>query len=171
MKSLLIIPVICLTSTAYAALSGTGPFNCGDPYVSCLGFSIANGTQECQKPRYVSPNCKTGCDCALESTESYKCTCNSGYYSSTRSWSQTQCTCEKCNVSNGTCSDGGGITCNKGYYKSGSSCTRCPASGGTYGTTSGTGATSITECYLPSGTSFSDSYGSGTYTSDCYYSN
>lgn len=64
--------------------------------------------------------------------------------------------------------------CIAGYYGSGSSCTRCPSSGGVYGT-SAVGSTSITSCYMPSGTtiSFSDSTGSGTekYTSDCYYTN
>ncbi|MDE6481856.1 MAG: hypothetical protein K2L25_03505 [Alphaproteobacteria bacterium] len=32
-------------------------------------------------------------------------------------------------------------------------------------------ATSITSCYLPSGPTFSDSTGSGTYSDKCYYSN
>ena len=70
---------------------------------------------------------------------------------------------------NATCNGGKTFSCNKGYYKDGTSCKQCPSSGGIAGTTKNSGATSITECYLPSGTSFSDSYGSGTYTSDCYY--
>ena len=75
--------------------------------------------------------------------------------------------------------------CEKGYYGSPSynltnrgctgTCTRCPSSGGVYGTTASSGATSITDCYIPAGTSysFSDTIGSGTQTvqSDCYYSN
>jgi len=61
--------------------------------------------------------------------------------------------------------------CKQGYYGTGASCTRCPSSGGVQGTTSGTGATSITECYIPSGSNFSDSTGKGTYTGNCYYSN
>lgn len=61
--------------------------------------------------------------------------------------------------------------CKQGYYGSGQSCTRCPSSGGVYGTTALAGATAITECYLPSGTAFSDSTGSGTYTDKCYYTN
>ena len=75
--------------------------------------------------------------------------------------------------------------CEQGYYGTPSTivaiancsgtCTRCPSSNGVYGTTASSGATSITECYIPSGTSysFSDTIGSGTATiqSDCYYSN
>lgn len=63
--------------------------------------------------------------------------------------------------------------CNKGYYGSGQSCTRCPSSSSSivYGTTAANGATAITECYLPSGTIFSDGTGSGTYAGDCYYTN
>jgi len=61
--------------------------------------------------------------------------------------------------------------CKIGYYGTGTSCTRCPSSGGVYGTTSGAGATKITECFLPAGTAFSDTTGSGTYTENCYYSN
>lgn len=61
--------------------------------------------------------------------------------------------------------------CKQGYYGSEQSCTRCPSSGGVYGTTALAGATAITECYLPSGTAFSDTTGSGTYTDKCYYTN
>lgn len=61
--------------------------------------------------------------------------------------------------------------CKQGYYGTDKSCTRCPSSGGVYGTTADAGATAITECYIPSGTAFSDTSGSGTYTGDCYYQN
>lgn len=54
--------------------------------------------------------------------------------------------------------------CKAGYYGTGTTCTACPSPG-----TSAVGATAITECYIPSGTSFSDGTGSGTYKSDCYY--
>ncbi len=65
--------------------------------------------------------------------------------------------------------------CARGYYglptELNKKCTRCPSSGGIYGTTSGSGATSITECYIESGSTGSDSTGSYTYTGNCYYSN
>lgn len=84
-----------------------------------------------------------------------------------------------------TCKSTYSCKCEKGYYGTpmanilggacSGTCTRCPSSGGVYGTTASSGATSITECYIPSGTTrtFSDSVGSGTetITSNCYYSN
>lgn len=60
--------------------------------------------------------------------------------------------------------------CESGYYgtplNASSGCTKCPSPG-----TSAQGATSITQCYIPANTSLSDTTGSYTYTSDCYYSN
>lgn len=89
--------------------------------------------------------------------------CNSGYYGTARSASSG---CTKC-PSNATCAGGNGSTfvCAKGYYKSGSSCADCPNNG----TTSGTGATSISSCYIPRGTTGSDSTGTFKYVGNCYY--
>lgn len=65
--------------------------------------------------------------------------------------------------------------CAVGYYgrstNGTSGCTRCPSSGGVYGTTATAGSTAITSCYIPEGSSFSDGTGSGTYTGNCYYKN
>lgn len=95
----------------------------------------------------------------------YQAECKKGEYG-------TAPNCKDC-PSNANCPGGNGSTfyCNKGYYKNDSTCSRCPSSGGVYGTTSGTGATAITQCYLPVGTTGSDSTGSFTYTGNCYYSN
>jgi len=80
-------------------------------------------------------------------------------------------------------------SCNAGYYMSGTvckpcpvgtykstsgtqtSCTTCPTSGGVAGTTESQGSTAVTQCYIPAGTSFSDSTGTYEYTDKCYYSN
>ncbi len=77
-----------------------------------------------------------------------------------------QVRCNDDNLLNPVCE----YQCKIGYYGTGKSCTECPASGGVHGTTSGAGATAITECFLPAGTAFSDGTGSGTYTDNCYYS-
>lgn len=61
--------------------------------------------------------------------------------------------------------------CKPGYYLNSGKCTRCPSSGETYGTTVDNNTGGITSCYIPSGTSFSDTSGAGTYTGDCYYKN
>ncbi len=71
--------------------------------------------------------------------------------------------------------------CTTGYYSASGkttvagmsaqsiTCNQCPPSGGVYGTTSGPGATAITQCYLPGGTTGTDDTGAFTYTGDCYY--
>ncbi|HIS71043.1 MAG TPA: hypothetical protein IAD02_03600 [Candidatus Enterousia intestinigallinarum] len=60
--------------------------------------------------------------------------------------------------------------CAAGYYgrtiNGSSGCTCCPNSG-----SSVAGSTVITSCYLPSGTTGTDTSGTYTYTADCYYSN
>ena len=61
--------------------------------------------------------------------------------------------------------------CAAGYYGSGVNCTQCPSSGGITGTSVAGDNATITKCYIPSGTSFSDSTGSGTYTNNCYWTN
>ncbi len=57
-------------------------------------------------------------------------------------------------------------SCNAGYYLSSGDCKACPSPG-----TSAAGATSITECCIPSGTTGSDATGTYTYASPCCYSN
>lgn len=124
---------------------------------------IPNGTMTIINYAYVSPNCKDGCPCSLLAT-SYSCRCNSGYYST--GGNESECSCLKCPVANSTCYNANSFSCNAGYYKNGNACTLCPDGG-----TSASGATSITSCYIRSGTTGSDSTGTYTYTSNCYYSN
>lgn len=109
----------------------------------------------------------------------YNCEKTSAYYPIIGS---TVYSCTKCNTSNeyltshtstyGNCD----ITyktceCYIGYYFKNSSCERCPEyEPGKPGSTIAPGATDITQCYIPSST-FSDSTGSGSYASPCYYSN
>lgn len=76
-----------------------------------------------------------------------------------------QARCDNSNSISPTCQ----YRCKIGYYGTGTSCTRCPYENGIYGTTATLGATAKTECYIPSGTSFSDSTGSGIYSGNSYY--
>lgn len=75
-----------------------------------------------------------------------------------------------CNTATCVCTKRTQYRCAAGYYGTSSNgtsgCSRCPSNG-----SSTAGATAITSCYLPSGTTGSDSTGSYTYTSNCYYSN
>lgn len=78
------------------------------------------------------------------------------------------CTCGGCTVTSYK------YRCAAGYYGSSSNgtsgCTRCPRyDNGLYGT-SEAGSKFITNCYIPAGTSFSDTTGTGTYTAKCSYS-
>ena len=61
--------------------------------------------------------------------------------------------------------------CKVGYYgEDGRMCSRCPSSGGVYGTTAGAGATSITECYIPAGEiSWTDDIGTYVCGGNSYY--
>lgn len=154
--------ILCLISTnnSLAAISG-----CLQD--TTLTTPITNGTKTSIRHAYVSPNCVANCLCAKEPT-TYSCDCNTGYYANNQGTMLCDCL-GKC-PANSTCSSATSFSCNKGYYKNGSVCTRCPSSGGTYGTTASSGATSVTSCYLPSGTTGSDSSGSFTYTGNCYYS-
>ncbi len=94
---------------------------------------------------------------------------------STTEWTATTRFREAICVSSGSLFDKScSYRCIKGYYMGELGCVQCPSSGGIYGTTAAAGATSITECYIPAGTtrSFSDGTGAGTekFTSNCYYS-
>lgn len=69
--------------------------------------------------------------------------------------------------------------CAAGYYQPNStgtdnSCVACPKFENVSGKTSGSnysGYDSITDCYIASGSSFSDSTGNYTFASNCYYKN
>ncbi len=65
--------------------------------------------------------------------------------------------------------EGTTYSCETGYYLSGTSCLRCPSSGGVYGTTSNYNRSGITSCYIPANTSVTDDSGTYVFTSSCYY--
>lgn len=67
------------------------------------------------------------------------------------------------------CSTTFSYKCEAGYYgnprTSSGTCTKCPSPG-----TSAEGSTSQSDCYIPAGTTGSDSSGTYKYVSDCHYS-
>lgn len=110
------------------------------------------------------------CDCVCSN-----CTSDAAYTAAGTGYQKkVNRTCE-CSSGTAKCTETTVYQCAVGYYgrstNGTSGCTRCPSSGGVYGTTAAAGSTAITSCYIPSGSSFSDGTGSGTYTGDCYYQN
>lgn len=94
--------------------------------------------------------------------------CNSGYYGTAVSASFG---CTACPAF-ATCAGGNGSTfsCNAGYFKDGAGCASCATATGNNSATSAAGAAAITDCYLPKGTTGSDSTGSYAIDAgDCYY--
>lgn len=84
-----------------------------------------------------------------------------------------------CNTATCVCIKKSEYRCAAGYYGTPPElqhignlrgCTKCPSSGGIAGKSIAGFNTAITTCYIPAGTSFNDSTGSGTYTGNCYYS-
>lgn len=154
--------------TTYSNCSVTACKSCTDRILYPFDNNYGVKVTETSKYQTNCPSHSYGlatCECVKE--YSYKCT--SGYYGTATSESAG---CTKC-PSNATCAGGNLSTfvCAKGYYKNGSACTACPSLNGVAGTTTSTGATSITSCYIRSSSSFSDVSGSWRYSDDCYYVN
>lgn len=79
--------------------------------------------------------------------------------------------------SNYNCSRSLDARCAKGAYGTNpkaapySGCTQCPNDENNTPGTSAAGSQSITDCYIPSGTTYSDNTGTWQYTSPCHYTN
>ena len=73
-------------------------------------------------------------------------------------------TLAECNTATCECTKSIEFRCVAGYWGSGSTCSACPAPG-----TSSAGTTTMRGCYIPAGTTGSDSTGTYKYTANCYY--
>ena len=150
-------PISCGASTTYDSRCTNTTF-----CTSCkTSTRTANGitTTTNRNMTATCSNCHVTPSCKITST-TYKCA--SGYYGTATS---AFAGCTKC-PTNATCAGGNGSTyvCNSGTYKTSSGCASCPWPG-----TSAAGSTSISSCYIRSGTLGSDDSGSYKYTADCYY--
>lgn len=105
------------------------------------------------------------------------CECNCSNCTSDTDWSAGNTGYQKkvtrtCSCASGTatCVATTSYRCAAGYYGTSSNgtsgCTKCPNSGN-----SSNGSTSITSCCMPSGSSFSDTTGTGSFTAQCCYTN
>ncbi|MDE6481740.1 MAG: hypothetical protein K2L25_02890 [Alphaproteobacteria bacterium] len=131
---------------------------------SCVRGTLGEATlseliPECNSLAPVS-QCCDACDSASCTGDTTYIAHGAGYESkSTRT----------CSCLNGCKVTSTSYRCAAGYYGTSTNgttgCTACPNGG-----TSVAGSnTSITSCYLPTGTKFSDPSGSGDYTGNCYY--
>ena len=136
-----------------------------EEYGGVISCNSCNTGTRTKKTFQVRSNCTATyytCECPSSCKTTDWAAGNTGYQTRT-----------VCNTS--TCTTTTEYRCAVGYYGSStngtSGCTKCPTSGGISGTTAAAGSTSITSCYLPSGSNFSETSGSGTYTGNCYYKN
>jgi len=96
--------------------------------------------------------------------------CNSTDWANTMNGVQAKVT-STCNCN--TCNSTPAFRCQTGYYgtptNATSGCARCPKMGDTYGTTTGPGKTSITDCQFPANITLTDETGTYKFTSPCAY--
>ncbi len=102
----------------------------------------------------------------------YTCTCTT---TGTTDWADSATGYQSRKAHNSSCEVVDVYRCAAGYYgkstdgKTG--CTRCPTGGGATvnGSSSVYNNDSIVDCYLPSGTAFTNEIGAGKYGTSCYY--
>jgi len=149
--------VACINCRADAAGDGT--------LGECLRYD-STCCEPCKTLPVVPTTCKPS-NCSGQTVNEYD-TC---IQTSTKG-----CVNDKCTTTTTT-------SCKAGYYGSSpklgvgldltkcSGCTKCPSSGGIAGDSVPGDNGTITKCFIPAGTAFSDASGSGTYTDNCYYQN
>lgn len=129
----------CVTATVSYALT------CHCEYDNdCASGYGCNTSSICTK-------CKSCSNCTSDTSYSYL---HAGY---------ERRTLKSCGCHTGTCTTNYAYRCTVGYYGTSTNgttgCTRCPASDGTYGTTTTAGTQDITQCYLPASTPMTDTSG------------
>ncbi|MCM1294968.1 MAG: hypothetical protein NC311_05455 [Muribaculaceae bacterium] len=159
----------------YYNSSGTlvGPFlfcynGCKDGYTYVLDSNFLQDKVGCNALNSAENNVRYTCKSNAELCG----TCNSDAWSEIPSIPYARRTLRYCDGA--TCKSQTQIGCKVGYYGTptqiGSGCTQCPKFGDVTGTTAEIGATSVTECYVTSGT-FCDNTGCGTCDDNAYYVN
>ncbi len=174
----------------YYKCQNSVPFSCQSSYIKISYGSRTGGSGTSQSPYILSSCSFISCACSEKEYLSGKTcvACSNDAKGLDHYGAHTNTSCQYCFdneimykpvadvimcypcPANATCNGTTSVKCAKGYYGT-SSCTKCPNSGGTSGTTKADGAKTITECYIPSGGSFCDATGCGVFTSDCYYKN
>ncbi|MDE5615426.1 MAG: hypothetical protein K2I81_01165 [Alphaproteobacteria bacterium] len=183
-KRLIIIASAVICTCANAAeinhisecLGGTCPSNghirdgvvyghCTSSWCDCATATVTYSLQcKCSS----DDDCNTGYGCnnglCTKCKTCANCTSDTSYSSAGTGYERRAL--KTCACLTGECKTSYSYRCAVGYYGTStngtSGCTRCPSSGGTYGTTASAGSQDITACYLPAGTPMSD--GTGTFS-------
>lgn len=142
------IPIVLGCTPGYAITDCCG--GCPPVVSEDLGTHIA-----CSTPM----RCNMG-TCTCEPVGTQFCNCMNGYYGDPNDG------CKPCPENTYICVYTS-FTCAAGYYKTSTECKECPSPG----TSDNNNSNGITDCYIPAGTTGSDSTGSFIYVSDCHYSN
>lgn len=147
----------------------TDPDSGGTPVTSCMKITSCTS---CPSGYSLTEKTGTGGGCQSLFSYTYKTCCGACSNCTDSAWTSVsgktglqQRTKRTCDC--GTCKDSGTeYRCAAGYYglavSASSTCTRCPSLGN-----SAAGAQRVQQCYVTSG---SDTTGSYTYESPCYYS-
>ncbi|MBE6461315.1 MAG: hypothetical protein E7006_00530 [Alphaproteobacteria bacterium] len=166
------------TSTPKTGVTATTSYK---KAVNCIGV-----VQSCVCSQTTTYACASGyCGTCTDETDLSTCNCkaipangycsageikcNTGYYNTNPLNNPLLITsCTACPANSESCTNLLNVTCKKNYYAvSGSAntiCNACPDNT----VTASTGATSVAQCYIPAGTTFSDTSGNGKYVTDCY---
>lgn len=136
---------------------------------AAAGKAMADNVPFCCTSSIVTAGTQIGCNGAVTQ---YNCgsgkvytscsACQAGYILTPQTGATNcnqQITYQVCHQSNPVCSSGQ-------YFNSSTGCVPCPGTGTSY-----SGATSITQCFIPSGEVFSDPSGKWRYATNCYYKN
>jgi hypothetical protein len=162
---------ICQSATCSAptpTITGCSKVVCyeSNNFYSCQtcanGYNIKSGnTQNTGSCTFIYQDCEINCNgCENCISDTNWVAHATGYEKKV----DRNCDCNTCNTT------GTSYRCAADYYGTSTNgstgCTACPES-----KSSAAGATAITSCYIPAGTTDEDTIGNYTYTSDCYYSN
>jgi len=163
----------------YADASGSCAKCNGSLELTCLcsdGTTVTKG-QYCPGSRIPCNPIGTGSGCTTDADCTDLCGGDLGWTADSTGYQK--CTgAQKC--FSGTCRSATKYRCAAGYYGTPTTdllgnlsggCTICPSSGGVAGSSTPGDNAEITKCFIPSGTTFSDASGSGTYDGNCYYQN
>lgn len=169
----------CKVTTCTGGETIVTPITCdGTTTITC--YDNLYQVESCQKcfTGYTLTSASASLPCGMLVTYNTcvkTCSSDNDCTANTTSWS---CSDGFCSRKYGTClsSKQCGSTlqnaCDVGYYGSGITCTKCPENIGlglSTATTSDIGATSVADCFVPAGGTYSGGNGRYTFIADCHY--